>query len=375
MFADRVQNIHASGIRKIFELVSSMNDPIDLSIGQADFDVPEPVKKAAIKAIEEGFNRYTVTQGIPELNERIKAELKERYSYHPDSSLVTCGVSGGLMLSLLCLINPGDEVLLPDPHFVMYKVLVQLCQGVPKYYNLYPDFKLRREEIESRITEKTKVILLNSPSNPTGAVFSPAELNIVAEVAKANDLFVISDEIYERFVYFDRYHSISEYYQEKLILLGGYSKTYGMPGWRMGYAVGPEEVLDKMMVLQQFSFVCAPSFAQKAVLCAMDIDMSEYIEHYRKKRDLIYNGLKGHFKTTCPAGSFYIFPELPKGVTGGAFVKKALSEKVLAVPGSAFSQRDTHFRISFAAPDEKLRRGAELLCKLVEGEGCSCACG
>ena len=180
MFADRVQNIHASGIRKIFELVSSMNDPIDLSIGQADFDVPEPVKKAAIKAIEEGFNRYTVTQGIPELNERIKDELKERYSYHPDSSLVTCGVSGGLMLSLLCLINPGDEVLLPDPHFVMYKVLVQLCQGVPKYYNLYPDFKLRREEIESRITEKTKVILLNSPSNPTGAVFSPAELNIVA---------------------------------------------------------------------------------------------------------------------------------------------------------------------------------------------------
>lgn len=374
MLSDRVKPIEASGIRKIFELVASMSDPIDLSIGQADFDVPDPIKEAAVKAINEGFNRYTVTQGIPELNERIKASLKERYAYTPEASLVTSGVSGGLVLALLSLVNPGDEVLLPDPYFVMYKVLVQLCQGIPKYYDLYPDFKVRQEELEKKITEKTKLILINSPSNPTGAVFSPAELKAVADVARANDLIVIADEIYDRFIYTDRFHSICEYYADKLILLGGFSKTYGMPGWRMGYAVGPKEVLDKMMVLQQFTFVCAPSIAQKAVLHALDVDMSEYIEKYRHKRDLVYKALKGQFKVTRPEGSFYIFPELPNGLKGKEFVQKALERKVLAVPGAAFSNRDTHFRISFAASDETLKKGTEILCDLIKEKGRSMAC-
>ncbi|MFH1998689.1 MAG: pyridoxal phosphate-dependent aminotransferase, partial [Planctomycetota bacterium] len=368
-------SIQASGIRKIFELVASMPDPINLSIGQADFDVPQPVKEAAIKAIEEGFNRYTVTQGIPELNERIKAFLKDRYAYTPDESLVTCGVSGGLVLALLSLVNPGDEVLLPDPYFVMYKVLVDLCQGVPKYYSLYPDFRLRKEELEQQVTTKTKLILLNSPSNPTGSVLSPAELNCVAEVAKKHDLFVICDEIYDQFVYLDRFHSLAEYYQDKLILLGGFSKTYGMPGWRMGYATGPREVLDKMMVLQQFTFVCAPSFAQKAVLHALDLDMSEYIEKYRNKRDLVYNGLKDYFDVTRPDGSFYIFPKLPAGYNGQDFVKKAVAHNVLVVPGSAFSRQDTHFRISFAAPDDQLKKGMEILAGFAgKSGGCSCSC-
>ncbi|MHC4945715.1 MAG: pyridoxal phosphate-dependent aminotransferase [Planctomycetota bacterium] len=352
-----------------------MPDPIDLSIGQADFDVPDEIKKAAIEAIGEGFNRYTVTQGIPELRERILASLKERYAYTPDECLVTCGVSGGLVLSMLCLINPGDEVLLPDPYFVMYKVLVDLCQGVPKYYNLYPDFKIRREELEKQITEKTKLIVLNTPANPTGAVLSPAELSTVADLAKAHDIHVVCDEIYERFIYLDRFHSISEYYQDKLILLGGFSKTYGMPGWRMGYAVGPKELMDKMMVLQQFTFVCAPSFAQKAVLTALDMDVTEYIEKYRVKRDMVFNGLKDHYKTTRPDGSFYIFPQLPKGVKGQDFVKKALSKKVLVVPGSAFSRQDTHFRISFAAPDEDLKKGVDILRSFAQEGNCSSACG
>lgn len=375
MLAERVKNIQASGIRKIFELVASMRDPIDLSIGQADFDVPEAIKKAAIEAIEDGFNRYTVTQGIPELRERIVQSLKERYAYEPDDCLVTCGVSGGLVLAMLCLVNPGDEVLLPDPYFVMYKVLVELCQATPKYYSMYPDFKIKKEELESKITDKTKLILLNSPSNPTGAVLSPAELSMVSDLAKAHDLYVVCDEIYDRFVYLDRFHSISEYYQEKLILLGGFSKTFGMPGWRMGYATGPEEVLDKMMVLQQFTFVCAPSFAQKAVLAALDVDMNSYIDKYRIKRDLVYNGLKEQFNLTRPDGSFYIFPELPQGVSGDTFVQSALSRKVLIVPGSAFSQRNTHFRISFAAPDEDLKRGVEILCGFAREGGCSSACG
>lgn len=366
MLSDRVKDLQASGIRKIFELVATMEDPIDLSIGQADFDVPEPIKEAAIKAMREGFNRYTVTQGIPELNEKIRAKLQERYGYEPDGSLVTCGVSGGLLLSFLCLINPGDEVLLPDPYFVMYRILTNLAGGKPKFYNLYPDFRIRREELESRVTDRTKIILINSPSNPTGKVFDEDELKAVAEVARAHDLMVVSDEIYDQFVYEGTYRSLCQYCPERLILLGGFSKTYGMPGWRMGYATGPAEVLEKMMILQQFSFVCAPSFAQKAVLYALDYDMSEWIDKYRVKRDIVFDGLKESFDVVKPGGSFYIFPRLPNGVGGGEFARQAIENNVLVVPGTAFSRQDTHFRISFAASDDRLEKGIEVLSRLAK---------
>lgn len=364
MLSDRVQGLQASGIRKIFEMVASMEDPIDLSIGQADYDVPEPVKEAAIKAIREGFNRYTVTQGIPELNERIRAKLKASYGYEPDRTLVTSGVSGGLLLSFLSLVNPGDEVLLPEPYFVMYKILTELAEGVPVYYDLYPDFRVTRERLESKITEKTKLILVNSPSNPTGSVLTAEELKTISDVARTHDLLVVSDEIYEQFVYDEPFHSICEFCPERLIHLGGFSKTFGMPGWRMGYATGPAEILDKMTILQQFSYVCAPSFAQKAVLYALDCDMSEWIDRYRRKRDLVFEGLKNSFDLVRPGGSFYIFPSLPHGVTGAGFASEAIKRNVLVVPGTAFSGRDTHFRISFAAPDERLEQGMEILSDL-----------
>ena len=364
MLSDRVQGLQASGIRKIFEMVASMEDPIDLSIGQADYDVPEPVKEAAIKAIREGFNRYTVTQGIPELNERIREKLKDQYGYEPDKTLVTCGVSGGLLLSFLSLINPGDEVLLPEPYFVMYKILTELVGGVPVYYDLYPDFRVNRKDLESKITDKTKLILVNSPSNPTGSVLSGDEFKMIGDVARAHDLLVVSDEIYEQFVYDEPFHSLCEICPERLIHLGGFSKTFGMPGWRMGYATGPAEILDKMTILQQFSFVCAPSFAQKAVLYALDLDMSESIDRYRRKRDLVYAGLKDTFDVIRPGGSFYIFPSLPRGVKGAGFASEAIKKNVLVVPGTAFSARDSHFRISFAAPDEKLEQGMEILSEL-----------
>jgi len=364
MLADRVKNLQASGIRKIFELVASMEDPINLSIGQADYDVPDTIKDEAIRAIQEGFNRYTVTQGIPELNEKIRRDLLDRFAYEPEGSLVTCGVSGGLLLSFLCLLNPGDEVLLPDPYFVMYKILTELVGAVPVYYDLYPDFRLRRKELESKISSKTRLILINTPSNPTGGVLSAAELQMVAQVARAHDLLVVSDEIYDRFVYSDTFASPCQFCPERLIHLGGFSKTYGMPGWRMGYATGPSEVLDKMMILQQFSFVCAPSFAQKAVLRALDYDMSDKIEEYRGKRDLVFEGLAEHFDVVRPEGSFYIFPKLPPGTTGVEFTQEAVENNVLIVPGSAFSRRDTHFRISFAAADEKLEKGVKILSRL-----------
>ena len=252
MLADRTLQVKPSGIRKIFELAASVKDPIDFSIGQADFDVPEEVKEAAIQAIRDGFNRYSVTQGDAELNALIKQTVKERYGYDPGASFVTAGVSGGLLLAYLVLLNPGDEILIPDPHFVMYKVLADIIGAKAVSYDVHPDFRIRREALDGAITEKTKVLLVNSPSNPTGHVCDQEELKIAADFARQHDLTVISDEIYDGLVYDGEYHSISEFY-DRTVLLSGFSKTYGMPGWRIGYAVGPEQILDPMKTFQQFT--------------------------------------------------------------------------------------------------------------------------
>jgi aspartate aminotransferase/aminotransferase len=361
--AKRMAGVRASGIRRMFELAQSIEDPINLSIGQPDFEVPEDVQAAAIRAIKAGENRYTVTQGLPELNRRILGLVAERFSLRAESSLVTAGVSGGLTLALLVLVDPGDEVLIPDPYFLMYKNLASLCGGVPKTYDLYPDFRLRPERIEAAITPRTKVLVLNSPSNPTGTTATRDELGAIAEIAGSRGLFVVSDEIYDGFVYDDRHRSIAEHL-DSVILLSGFSKTYAMPGWRLGYAVGPRDVLDEMRTLQQFTFVCAPSFAQRAALAALDEDIAPRVEEYRHKRRLLVEGLSPHYRFTPPQGAFYAFIEAPEGTTGSGFAERALEHRVLVVPGNSCSERNTHFRVSFAVPDDVLRRGIEILSRL-----------
>ena len=183
MLSERIGRIDASGIRKVFDLAATMKDPINLSIGQPDFDVPEPAKEAAIEAIRSGFNRYTVTQGIPELHQRIRTLLADTRQYEPEATLITSGTSGGLLLALLATVNPGDEVIFPDPYFVMYKHLVHLCDGKPVYLDTYPDFRLRREALEPLLSPRTKMIVLNSPCNPTGTVYTAAELTMAPGVA------------------------------------------------------------------------------------------------------------------------------------------------------------------------------------------------
>ncbi|WP_372370187.1 pyridoxal phosphate-dependent aminotransferase [Candidatus Uabimicrobium sp. HlEnr_7] len=361
MFADRVKNLSASGIRKVFDLGASLEDPINFSIGQPNFDVPDKIKLAAINAISEGHNSYTVTQGIPELRENIKNKITETRKVCPEECFVTSGVSGGILLSFLVLINPGDEVIIPDPYFVMYKNLVELAGGIPKYYDLYPDFQLKAQKIEELISEKTKIILVNSPSNPTGVLFNEKDLKEVADIARKNNIIVISDEIYSSFLYEGNYHSIFSYYPEKTILLDGFSKSYAMTGWRMGYAAGSKELMEKMITLQQFSFVCAPSLAQHACNSAFDVDITPHINDYRRKRDMIYEGLKSKgFSVEKPNGSFYIFPQVPWG-TASEFCEAAIAKNMLIIPGKAFSNRDTHFRISFAVSDEKIKEGLEAL--------------
>ena len=225
MFAERVKDISVSGIRKVFDLAAKIENPVNFSIGQADYDVPEPLKQAAIEAIQKGCNRYSVTQGIEPLRNQVREHLLKTREYNPENIFITSGTSGGLLLAMLVLINLGDEVLLPDPYFVMYKNLILLTGGVVKYYDLYPDFQIKPEKIEEQITDKTKLIILNNPSNPTGAVTPLPILKQVAEIARKHDLIIISDEIYDEFVYDGTYHSMAPLYPEKTLLLAGYSKT------------------------------------------------------------------------------------------------------------------------------------------------------
>ena len=367
LIARRMRLVDASGIRKVFDLAATMRDPINLSIGQPDFGVPEAAREAAIAAIREGFSRYTQTQGMGELHERYRAFLKERKDYEPEGFLVTGGVSGALLLAILSLVDPGDEVIFPDPYYVGYKHLVNLAGGKPVTLDTYDrDFQFDVEKLESKITRATKVILLNSPSNPTGAVMRGDAVRAVAELARKHGIFVISDEIYDSFLYLDEAPpSIASLY-ENTLLVGGLSKSHAFTGWRLGYAAGPQALITEMAKIQQYTFVCAPSMVQKAAIVALDVDVSDHVAEYRRKRDLIYGALKDKFRIVRPEGAFYIFPAVPEGAgTDEEFVIRAIENNVLVIPGSVFSGRSTHFRISYATTDEKLRKGAEILNGLV----------
>jgi aspartate/methionine/tyrosine aminotransferase len=362
--ADRMNSIDASGIRKIFALAAQMKDPINLSIGQPDYDVDEVVKEAAIGAIRGGFNSYTQTWGIEELRDAVGEYYSERFGVELRNVMITSGVSGGLYLALLATVNPGDEVIFGDPYFVMYRHLVRLLGGVPVAIDTYPSFKLRAEDVEAAITDRTKMIIVNSPSNPTGATLSRSELEALANVAARHNVLLLSDEIYESLQY-DEAASTPAGMYENVLVLNGFSKSAGMTGWRIGYAAGPDDVIQAMNTLQQYTFVCAPSFAQKAAVKALKADMSAKVEAYRKKRDLVYNGIKEMFNVSPSGGAFYLFPEAPGG-DGDGFVQQAIANSLLIIPGSVFSGRKSHFRISFAAPDAVLAQGVEVLLRLAE---------
>lgn len=362
MLSKRAGLLKESGIRKVFNLLQDLKNPINFSIGQTDYDVPEVIKQSAIKAINNGFNKYTVTKGIAELREKLTHIIERRWGKKPEDILITSGTSGGILLAMFVLIDEGDEVILQDPYFVLYDVVITLAGGVPKYINTYPDFKIKPEKLRSAISSKTKLLIINSPNNPTGVVYNKAELEAIIKVAREFNLSILSDEIYDAFDYDNQFYSVFPLY-EKAVIVSGFSKTYGMTGWRLGYALAPKEVIDKMANLQQFTFVCAPSFAQKAAIDGLNLDMSAYVERYRKKRDLVCDMLeKGGFEFIRPQGAFYVFPKIPNGYSNSEeFVKRAAENNILLVPGNAFSKIDTHFRLSFACSDDDLKRGIEML--------------
>lgn len=361
MISKRAQSIDSSGIRKVFDLAAKLKDPINLSIGQPDFDGFPSIKEKAHQAIDAGKSTYTVTQGIPEL----RAEVLEKYRVKDSGTqaLITSGVSGGLLLAYFSMLDPGDEILVPDPYFCMYRDLAYLVNAKPVYYDTYPSFSADPAQIQKLITPKTRAILINSPCNPTGYAWSEEELKAVVEVASKAGIWVIYDEIYEPYVY-DYSHPNCFGLYEKVLILNGFSKSHGIPGWRAGYALGPTSLIEQMTKIQQYSFVCTPSLVQAALIGEVERDTTELTKRYKEKRDLIVSLLQEKFTFVTPGGAFYLFAEAPGG-DGQAFVEKAIEKGVLIVPGNVFSTKNTHFRLSFSASLDTLRKGAERLNSIV----------
>ena len=364
--ADRTAKFDSSGIRKVFDLAAKMANPINLSIGQPDFAVPDAVKEAAIAAIRGNKNGYSVTQGIPELLARLQQQVDQQYGHADRRVLVTSGTSGALVLAVLAMINPGDEVIVFDPYFVMYPALVGMVGGRCVMVATYPDFRIDPQRVAAAITPRTKMILLNSPANPTGAVAGEADVRALAELAAKHDIALVSDEIYREFCYDDSLTSPAQW-NDQTIVVDGFSKTYGVTGWRLGFIHGPSAIIDKLTMIQQYTFVCAPHPLQWAAVAALDVDMSDERTAYRGRRDLIVTGLQAAgYSVTKPGGAFYVFPAVPEGDgTGSEFVARAIAKELLIIPGGIFSGRDTHFRVSYAASEATICRGLEVLRQLI----------
>lgn len=386
LISARALSIDASGIRRVFELGARLKDPNNLSIGQPDFPVPGEIKDAAIRAIREDRNGYTVTTGIPELRDRIAADLRDDLGWDvadpasPASMLVTSGTSGALLLVFMSLLNPGDEAIIPDPYFVMYPHIATMCGGVAVKCDTYPDFRLTAARVEPLITPRTKVVLACSPGNPTGVVMSRQEHADLLELCRSRGVLLISDEIYDLFCFEEsrtdrdrkgrtRCPSPARLpgADESVLVVRGFGKTYGVTGWRMGYVAGPRAIVEQIAKLQQYTFVCAPSIAQWGCVAAYDADMSGVIRDYQARRDLVVSRLSEVTEVPTPGGAFYAFFKVPErlGLTASQFVERCIERSTLVIPGSAFSTRDTHVRLSFATSRTQLERGLDVLVDLM----------
>jgi aminotransferase len=375
LISDRARLVDTSGIRKVFELGAKLKNPINFSIGQPDFPVPDPIKRATIKAIEDNRNGYTLTQGAPEILAAIARHLKDDVGWNLPSedllAIVTSGTSGALWLAFMAVLNGGDEAIVADPYFVLYPALGQVTGAKVVPCDTYPDFHLTAERVEPLITDRSKIVLLNSPGNPSGAVLTNAELRDLVDLCERRGLLLISDEIYDQFTYADAREDgvcpSPARMSENLLLVRGFGKTYGCTGWRMGYVAGPRRIVQQMQKLQQYTFVCAPSMSQYGLVGAFDVDMTPQIEAYRRKRDTVLQAFASVTQVEQPGGAFYAFVEVPKNlnITASAFCERAIERNVLIIPGKVFSRRDTHFRLSYAVPDATLQAGLTILADMM----------
>lgn len=371
--SSKVSNLKASGIRKFFDIASTMDDVISLGIGEPDFTTPQPIIEAGIQALKRGETHYTSNHGILELRKAITAHLDQRYGvqYNPANEvIVTVGVSEALYLTFTALLDPGDEVIIPTPCFVSYQAEVTLAGGVPVeiFTTMEDDFQPNPAMIERAITPKTKAILLGYPNNPTGAVAKKETLEAIAALAKKHDLLVISDEIYDRLVYNQEHICFPTIpgMHERTLLLGGFSKDYAMTGWRIGYVAGPVDLINGLVRIHQYSVMSAPTVSQFGALKALQVGdpyVKEMHAEYDRRRRMIHKELNNlGLPTFEPHGAFYVFPSIHNtGLNDQTFAERLLmEEKVAVVPGSAFGDAGKGFvRCSYATSYEKIEQALE----------------
>jgi len=349
--SQRVNQIPPSGIRRFFDLLASMEGVISLGIGEPDYPTPWHIREAAIHAIEKGYTMYTSNLGMPELRQELSQHLKNSYNldYDPNSQLlITIGVSEALDLVMRALLNPGDEVIMPDPCYVSYPACVVLAGGTPVMVPTYEknNFEISASDIEARVSDKTKIILIGYPANPTGAVMGKEKLLQIAEVARRHQLLVIYDEIYAKLVYGVKHTCFATLpgMKERTILLSGFSKAYAMTGWRIGYAAANKEIIAAMTKIHQYTLLCVPIMAQVAAIEALksgEASTTEMVNEYNRRRQVMVKGLN-EIGLPCfePRGAFYAFPSIKgTGMTSQEFSERLLlEEKVAVVPGIAFGQ-------------------------------------
>ncbi len=369
-FAHRVSQIEISGIRRLFELSANMKNPIDLSLGQADFDVPEAVKQKLYEAVAAGKNRYTPSAGIPEFRNAAMERLKQE-GISTNSVMAIAGASAGLNLAMLVLADENTDVYIADPYFVAYPQIIKLANSNRVTIDTYPDFRLTPERIRARVDERAKelgakaegrkrVLIYNSPANPTGTTYSETEIKALVKCTQDLKFTVISDEVYDSFC-LDQPHLSWLKYDPSAVLVRAFSKTGGMPGWRIGFAAAPLPILTEMIKMQQFTYVCVNAPAQWAVLPLFNHSYSSLLEDYRMRRDFVMKELVPAYQVQKSGGSFYLFVKYPEKMSGDEFIKRCMAKELLVVPGSTFSARDTHFRLSFSASIETLKKGIAIL--------------
>ena len=378
--SDKVVQIQPSGIRKFFDVANDMPDAISLGVGEPDFDTPWIVREEGIYSLEKGRTFYTSNAGLQELKNEISfyLERKQKLQYNPkDEIMVTVGGSEGIDVALRALINPGDEIILPEPCYVSYLPCITLADGVPVQIDLKEEneFKLTPEELLGAITDKTKALILTFPNNPTGAVMTKEDLAPLVDIIIEKDIIVISDEIYAELTYGSDHVSIASFpgMKERMILINGFSKAYAMTGWRLGYACAPKMILEQMLKIHQFAIMCAPTTSQYAAVTALrhcDGAVQEMKEAYNQRRRFVLNSFK-EMGLQCfePRGAFYAFPCIKEfGMTSDDFAMKFLEEeKVAVVPGTAFGACGEGFlRISYAYSIEELKEALGRMKRFVE---------
>lgn len=378
--SQRARALPPSGIRKFFDLLSSMEGVISLGVGEPDFVTPWHVREAAIYSLEKGYTMYTSNRGMPELRQALADHLKSLYgvSYNPDTELlVTVGVSEALDLAMRAIIDPGDEVILADPSYVAYPACISLAGGVLVPVRTFAEagFALTAEAVESRITVRTKAILLGYPSNPTGTVMARSELVEIGNLAQRHDLLLVSDEVYARLVYGVEHTCVASLpgLRERTILLGGFSKAFAMTGWRVGYAAGKPDILEAMTRIHQYTMLCAPITGQIAALEALKNggkEVQRMVQEYDRRRRVMAKGLNG-IGLACaePQGAFYCFPSIRStGLSSDEFAEKLLmEEKVAVVPGSAFGPGgEGHVRCCYATSLADIEEALKRMGRFVE---------